>query len=77
MGNEYQLFGLQRGGDDFFAKVGQVVAVRVALFLDESLEGADALTRVTLGRRSSLTGAWVRLGFADHRCCTHLGRELA
>ena len=32
LGNEHQLFDLQRGGDDFFAEVGEVVAIRVTHF---------------------------------------------
>ena len=38
LGNEHQLFELQGGGDDFFAEVGEVIAVRAAHFFDESVE---------------------------------------
>ena len=42
LGNQHQLFELQRGSDDFFTEVGQVIAVRATHFLDESVE-AQAL----------------------------------
>ena len=38
LGNEHQLFELQRGGDNFFAEVGEVIAIRVTHLLDESVE---------------------------------------
>ena len=55
LGNEHQLFELQRGSDDFFAEVGEVIAIRVTHFLDESVEAeafqqARHLAAILLGQ---------------------------